>query len=525
MNKRQRVIRFKIFSLLLPMKELMQRIDSSFIFKCMKPKKKEFFTSRWGYVLSLMGVAIGAGNIWRFSRVVAQNGGGSFIIPWVIFLFIWSIPLIIAEIAMGKLTRKAPIGALASTAGKKMGWMGAFVALVSTGILFYYSVVVGWGFSYFFYSISGKLTTISDHHILWDKYSHSFTPLYFHTAAILIGCLVIYKGVVKGIERSNKILIPSLLIIILIISIRAVTLPGSWEGIKYLFTPHFADLLNYRVWIEALTQNAWDTGAGWGLLLVYSGYARRDESITVNGCLTAFSNNAVSLLMGVTIFATAFALESHSGILELIKGEGSTNTGLTFIYLPELFRQLPGGSIVHAAFASIFFLAFSFAALSSMISMVQMTSQTFHELGLSRNKAIGLTGALTLFLGAPSAINMAFFNNQDWVWSVGLIVSGLFIAYGAIRYGVNRYREEAINTSPHDFKLGKSYNFIIGVLIPAQAVTLICWYFYQSLTQLNDEWWNPFGIYSLGTILFQWGVALIFFIAMNKWLVRKTMGQ
>src|SRR4029079_16512958 len=143
-------------------------------------QKKEFFTSRFGFVLSLMGVAVGAGNIWRFSRVVAQNGGGSFIIPWVIFRFIWSIPLMIAQIAMGKLTRKGPIGALALTAGKKFGWMGAFVAMVATGILFYYSVVVGWGFSYFFYSLSGHLTATTDHHALWLNYSTSFWPIVSH---------------------------------------------------------------------------------------------------------------------------------------------------------------------------------------------------------------------------------------------------------------------------------------------------------------------------------------------------------
>src|SRR4051812_27083881 len=108
----------------------------------MTQEKKEYFTSRFGFILSMMGVAVGAGNIWRFSRVVAQNGGGSFLIPWVIFLFLWSIPLMIAEIAMGKMTRKGPVGALALTAGRGFGWMGAFITIVATGILFYYSVVV-----------------------------------------------------------------------------------------------------------------------------------------------------------------------------------------------------------------------------------------------------------------------------------------------------------------------------------------------------------------------------------------------
>lgn len=489
----------------------------------MTRKPKEFFTSRLGLILSMLGVAVGAGNIWRFSRVVAQNGGGSFIIPWVIFLFVWSIPLIIAEIAMGKLIRRAPVGAMAETAGRSFGWMGAFIALVTTGILFYYSVVVGWGARYFLYSITGQLTQTTDHHAIWEGFIHSYQPLLFHFASILVGCFIIYKGVIKGIEKSNKILMPTLFGIILIIALRAVTLPGAWKGISYLFTPHFSDLLNYKVWLEALTQNAWDTGSGWGLLLVYAGYAHRRESVTVNGALTAFGNNTISLIMGIIIFSTAFALAGHEGIQELISGEGSTNTGLTFIYLPKLFQALPGGPLVHAVFASIFFLGFVFAAISSMISMLQLTMQVFNEMGIQRNSAILLTGFLALVLGAPSALSMAFFNNQDWVWSVGLIVNGLFIAFGVIRYGVNRFRNEAVNTSPYDFKLGKFYNIIIGVLIPAQGLILIGWYFYQSFTQHDTEWWNPFHMYSVGTIIFQWGVAFITFIVLNKRMVNKTL--
>ena len=470
----------------------------------------------------MMGIAVGAGNIWRFSRVVAQNGGGSFIIPWVIFLFIWSIPLIISEIALGKLFRKAPIGMLAKTAGPKFGWMGAFIALVTSGILFYYSVVVGWGVRYFFFSISGALSQTTDHHALWHGYTNSFQPLFTHFIAVLVGSFIIYKGVTKGIERSNKFLVPTLIVIIIIIAIRALTLPGAWNGIVYFFTPNFADLLNYRIWIEALTQNAWDTGAGWGLMLVYAGYTHKKDSVTVNGCLTAFSNNALSIVMGITIFATAFSLEHQWGIQSLISGEGSTNTGLTFIYLPKLFYELPGGPGVHATFSAIFFLAFSFAALSSMISMLQLAAQVFSELGLFRNGAILLAGALAFILGAPSALSMKFFENQDWVWSIGLIVNGLFVSFAVICYGANRLRKEVINASPGDFKLGKIYTIAIKILVPAQGIILISWYFYQSIMQAETSWWDPFHVYSVGTILLQWGIALITFFILNKWMVKRS---
>ncbi|MEZ5314735.1 MAG: sodium-dependent transporter [Chlamydiales bacterium] len=488
----------------------------------MSEEQKEFFTSRWGFILSVLGIAVGAGNIWRFSRVVAQNGGGSFIIPWVIFLFIWSIPLIFAEIALGKLTRRAPIGALIKTAGPKFAWMGAFIALVTTGILFYYSVVVGWGIRYFLYSLTGTLKA-TDHQAIWNQYIHSLQPLCFHITSVLIGSFVIYKGIAKGIERSNKILVPTLILIILTIACRAVTLPGAWKGISYFFTPKFADLLNYKIWIEALTQNAWDTGAGWGLLLVYSGYIHKKDSVTINGSFVAFGNNAISLIMGITIFATAFSIENQSGIESMITGQGSTNTGLIFIYLPKLFYALPGGLGIHTTFSAIFFLAFTFAALSSMISMLQLTAQVFKEMGIQRNKSIFLTSLLTILLGIPSAMSMAFFENQDWVWSLGLIVNGLFTSFAVATYGTNRFRKEALNTCPNDFKIGKFYNLFIKIFIPAQAIILILWYFSQSLTHLNTKWWNPFQTYGIGTIVFQWGLALIIFFILNNYIAKKTI--
>lgn len=487
----------------------------------MLQKRSEFFTSRLGFFLSLIGVAVGAGNIWRFSWVVAQNGGGSFLIPWVLFLFIWSIPLIIAEIALGKKTKKNPIGALVEIGGPKFAWMGAFVALVATGILFYYSVVVGWGFRYFLYSINGTLNHFTNYKALWDGFIHSPSPLFFHALSLLIGCFVIYKGIVKGVERSNKILIPTLLLLIFVILVRALTLPGAMGGIKFLFSPHLADLKNYKIWIEALIQNAWDTGAGWGLFLVYAGYAHTRASITKNGCLVALVNNGVSLLMALLIFSTVFAIENVQGIAALTQGEGSNNTGLTFMYLPHLFQALPGGEWVHTAFAAFFFLAFSFAALSSLISMIQLTSQTLFELGLTRKMAIGVTGGVGFMLGAPSALSMAFFENQDWVWSTGLIVSGLFISIAVIRFGVERYRQEVINPS-EDFKMGKFYNILIGGIIPAQALILIGWSFYQSISHFG---WGSLGKYGIATLLAQWGMGMALFLFCNKWMGSRSLSR
>jgi len=125
--------------------------------------QKEFFSSRFALIVSTLGIAVGTGNIWRFPRIVAQNGGGTFLIPWLIFLFLWSLPLIIAEFAIGKHTRSSPVLALSKLAGKKFMWMGGFVAFVSTAIMFYYAVVTGWCLNYFISSVSGNLLSTNDY--------------------------------------------------------------------------------------------------------------------------------------------------------------------------------------------------------------------------------------------------------------------------------------------------------------------------------------------------------------------------
>ncbi|MDZ7766658.1 MAG: sodium-dependent transporter [Melioribacteraceae bacterium] len=318
-------------------------------------KQQEFFTSRWGLITATLGIAVGTGNIWRFSRIVAQNGGGSFLIPWVVFLLLWSIPLIIAEFAIGKSTRLGPVGAISKTAGSKFAWMGAFIALVSTAIMFYYSVVTGWCIYYFSSAVSGNLFETQDHLQYWNQFSSGYLPVIFHFLALTIGATVIYRGIVKGVERTNKFLVTSLVIILLVLFVRAVSLPDAFEGIKYFFTPQMDYLLDYKTWLNALTQNAWDTGAGWGLILVYATYMKSKEDIPLNAALIGFGNNSISLIAGITIFSTVFALSSVDAMTQ-ISESGPANTGLTFIYLPLLFSKLSESLFLNSAVATLFLL-------------------------------------------------------------------------------------------------------------------------------------------------------------------------
>ena len=477
-------------------------------------KQNEFFTSRWGLILATLGIAVGTGNIWRFSRIVAQNGGGSFLIPWVIFLFIWSIPLIIAEFAIGKYARLGPMGAVSKIAGKKFVWMGAFIAFVSTAIMFYYSVVTGWTIRYFFAAVSGDLFATTNHLEYWNSFSSGFQPVFFHFIAMLIGSIVIYRGIVKGIEKTNKFLVLTLIIILLIILVRSVMLPNAIEGLKYFFTPQWEYLLDYKVWLNALTQNAWDTGAGWGLILTYAVYMKKTEDVPLNAALIGFGNNSISLIAGIIIFSTVFSFSSIDAMNQMTQS-GPANTGLTFIYLPLLFSNLSSSVTVNVIFASMFFLALSFAAISSLISLIELTTKTFIDFGFERKKAVIIVGTLGFLLGIPSALSIDIFTNQDWVWGVGLIISGAFIAFAILRYGVDKFRIDLINGDSSDIKIGKWYNFIIKYLIPFQAILLLSWWLISSVSW-DSEWWNPLHTENAGTCIFQWSIVIFVFILLNN---------
>ena len=153
----------------------------------------ERFSSRWGLILSVIGIAVGTGNIWRFPRIAASNGGGTFLIPWVAFLFLWSVPLIMAEFAIGKKTRQGTVGSFAQMMGNRFAWMGGYIGVVAVGIMFYYSVVAGWCIRYFLLAASGQLLSVSDHSAAWESFSGSqWQPVVFHFAAISVCVLVFH---------------------------------------------------------------------------------------------------------------------------------------------------------------------------------------------------------------------------------------------------------------------------------------------------------------------------------------------
>ncbi|MDX1531169.1 MAG: sodium-dependent transporter, partial [Rhodothermales bacterium] len=185
----------------------------------MAQASEQRFSSRWALLLSVLGIAVGTGNIWRFPRIAAANGGedgaGAFLLAWLVFLVVWSIPLIIAEYALGQRGRMGVIGSFTKLAGERFAWMGAFVGFVAAAIMFYYAVVAGWCFYYTFQSLTSPLPASTEFAMAtWDGFQSSGWPLLFHAAAMCIGALACWQGV-NSIERANKVLVPTLLVIVL----------------------------------------------------------------------------------------------------------------------------------------------------------------------------------------------------------------------------------------------------------------------------------------------------------------------
>jgi len=488
------------------------------------------FSSRWGLILSVLGIAVGTGNIWRFPRIAAQNGGdegaGAFLVAWLVFLLIWSVPLIVAEYGLGRRSRLGVVGTFATLAGGRFAWMGAFVGFVASAIMFYYSVVAGWCIFYFGEVVMTPLPLdLETATITWERFQGAGWPILLHAVAMGVGVVVCMKGV-SSIERANKFLVPSLLLIVLISVVRSLTLPGSLAGVEYLFTPQWSQLGEPKIWLEALTQNAWDTGAGWGLILSYAVYMRSKDSVVKNAFITGVGNNTVSLLAAIMIFGTVFSVLGHEmsrpEVLEVMRSSGPASTGLTFIWMPQLFAKMHFGKVL----AALFFLGLSFAALSSLISMIELATRMFVDAGLSRKRSLATVGTLGFLLGVPSAVSLDFLGNQDFVWGVALMLCGAFVAFAVIKYGVDRFIDEVNGGLANDWKLGAVWRNLIRWLVPLQAVVLLIWWMGLAATvYAPDDWMNPLNPYSVMTCVAQWGIALVVFFALNRKLAGPWSGR
>lgn len=487
------------------------------------------FSNRWGIIFAALGMAIGAGNLWRFPRLAGQYGG-TFLILWLVFLLVWSIPILLAEFSMGKAYKRGVIGSFSKAAGKKYSWMGAFIAICTLGIAFYYSVVTAWGMRYFAFSVNNVFAAESlkdklaaDPQYLetfWQGITHgNWVLVTLYLVSILIAAVVLIRGVQQGFERANKILIPTLFSMLILIGAVAISTGNGIKGLEYMFAIKPELFSNPKVWIEALSQSAWSTGAGWGLMMTISAYSRPKEDVSLNIFISAFGNNTASIVAGVAILGSVFALapSEEAAITYLQSG----NFGLTFNAIPTLFTQITGGAYLSV----IFFGAFCLAAFTSFLAMLELLLKMLSDLGFDRKKAVIWGAIICMIFGLPSALSLEFLQNQDWVWGLGLIISGLFIIFAVVKHGIKAFKAKYIDADS-DFKVNNWY-FIITMLVNIPiGIFLIIWWMSQGYggdTTWFDESgnWNLFGTYSNASIVTQWAALIIGAILLNRFLYKK----
>ncbi len=479
----------------------------------MEGSSKSTFGSRFGFICAAIGMAVGTGNIWRFPRVTAANGGGAFLIALTIAIFVWAIPLLIAEMVIAKKTRLGTVGAIRDFMGKKFTWIGGWLGAAALGIMFYYSVVSGWTLRYFVYALQGAFSnagTPEATEVIWEGFlSSPGQTIFFHFLAMLIGGFIIYKGVAGGIEKATKVMIPTLFVLITATMLRGITLPGATDGLVFLFTPNLGDLANPTVWLEAFTQAAWSTGAGWALLMTYAVYTKEKEDLGVNCFVIGFGDVLIGIIAAMAILPTVYALSETVELAEAALASG--NNGLIFVYLTALFGNMPGGTFI----AAIFFLALAIAAISSLLSMIEVGVLNLQDAGFSRNKATIWICIVGFLAGVPSAYSINFLDNQDWVWGVALLISGLLISIVMMKYGVQKILDEEINHENADMKIGAWWGWCIRAF-PVMFVGVFGWWVWQSIQWYPDDWWNPLETFTPGTMFAQWAILIIVLLLLNN---------
>jgi len=344
----------------------------------------ERWSSTGAFLLAAIGSAVGIGNIWRFSTVLGQNGGGAYLIPYIIAVFIFAMPLMILEITFGQKFRGTIVSAFRQI-NPRFIIIGWFLCAIVLLILSYYLVIAGWTLGYTTFALIADAPPFSE-------FTTSLLPIMFFLIATLVTGLIVSIGVNKGIERISIILIPVCLIILIILAVYGVFLPGFHQAIEYLFTPDFSVLGDPLLWGAAFGQAFFSLSVGEGILLTYGTYMKSGQHIPRLALIITIADLFVAFLAGLVIFPIVFSF----GLSPTAGAE------LAFTSLPIAFAQMPGGKIIAVAFFAVLF----FAALTSAISMLEVGVAAVHEsLGWTRAKtAAAVTGA-TILLGLPSAMS------------------------------------------------------------------------------------------------------------------------
>lgn len=447
--------------------------------------------SKIGFVLAAAGSAIGLGNIWKFPYICGENGGGAFVLIYLVCIVVVGLPIMIGEIMLGRSSQKSPVGAFEHHAGPKSRWkavggMGVFAAFF---MLSYYSVVAGWACHYTWLSVSGQIsggdpTQVGQ--VFGELYEDTGTNLGWHIFFMVVTALVVLGGIQKGIERYARILMPMLFVMLVVLLIQATRQTGWDKAMQFVFEPNTENLTTEGI-LEALGHSFFTLSLGMGAMITYGSYLQRNSSLVANSAAICVLDTVIALMACLILFPITFSFGM----------EANAGPGLVFQNIPVALAQMPGSQYLSV----IFFALLLFAALTSSISLLEVVASYFiDQKGWSRKKAtLACAAAITLF-GIPSALSggTEFFGSgfaeakanvlgEEWgeitqgnwfdfldyfVSNWMLPLGGLFIAlFCAWRVGDKVRRDEFLRSS----SLGKLYAgwvILLQYIVPAIVVVV-----------------------------------------------------
>ncbi|TQV84894.1 sodium-dependent transporter [Aliikangiella coralliicola] len=391
------------------------------------------FSTRMGFILAAAGSAVGLGNIWKFPFEVGQGGGAAFVVLYLTCCFVLCFPVLVAEIAIGRKTRRNAVGAFKALGYHKWAFIGYLGLTSGVLILSFYNVVAAWALGYFVEMVTGNFGIGK----MFGDFTADYISVGLYSILFMGGtAFVVSRGVSGGIERAAKILMPTLFIMVLCLIIYAMTLPNAVEGLKFYLVPDFSQITGQVVY-SALGQAFFSLSLGMGALITYGSYVNREDNIVSSASLITLTDVGVAVLAGFMIFPFVFS----QGI------ETDGGAGLIFITLPGVFESL--GSTLGVVIGGLFFLLLSFAAFTSTISLLEVpTSYMVDEHKIERSKATWIVALIIFAVGIPSLLSngavealgkfasLPGTGTLDFMTFVGLIANDLFLPLGGFLIAV-----------------------------------------------------------------------------------------
>ena len=434
------------------------------------------FSGRIGYVLAVAGSAVGLGNIWRFPYLAAKYGGGIFLLIYILLTASFGYVLIMSETALGRMTRKSPVGAFEHFGKTKSfkigGWLNAVIPML---IVPYYSTIGGWVIKYLVEYFKGNVQAVAEDGYFGNFISDSWqVELWFLVFAALV-FIIILGGVQNGVERMSKIMMPVLVVLAVVVTIYSVTRPGAVEGVKYFLIPNVKNF-SWMTVVAAMGQMFYSLSIAMGILVTFGSYMKKDVSIEGSTQNVEIFDTAIAMMAGLMIIPAVFAFSG---------GDPDTlqaGPALMFITIPKVFASMELGTVVGV----LFFLLVLFAAVTSSIALTESAVSTFEdELGWSRKRSTVLVGVIMVALGTLSSlgygplagvtvIGMQFLDFFDFLTnSVMMPIAAIATCLLVSRViGVERIEEE-VELDGQPFRRKKVFRFMIRWLCPIFAAVIL----------------------------------------------------